>query len=272
MHNSTKPSSSSSSSSSFQSLEDESDHQDITRFDKSLQELRHLRAQLHYAADYSETTFLNAKDKKMWLALSLTPCTYFAICSVMENTKEYICRAVVSVVDHLGTVSTSLNFCISQTNAFSEAELRINCLKQRLLVCEQYAHKLALTQLRWSENLTRHHRRYLSKPTANVEKACEGSRDTDDKTGGGFIDQHELVREQEIPLFLYTYTQKPSLEKGNRDLAVVLPVRDGLSVLSKRSINPTFHFQVTQKIGRHRRSSVQRGDILSFIRRAKRTG
>jgi hypothetical protein len=29
------------------------------------QELRQLRAQLHYAADYSETTFLNAKEKKM---------------------------------------------------------------------------------------------------------------------------------------------------------------------------------------------------------------
>jgi len=141
----------------------------------------------------------------------------------MENTKEYICRAVVSVVDHLGTVSANLNGCLSQTNAFSEAELRINCLKQvsfffffnniyiyiyiffcwsfsiiynacmpinyiyiyisledykvetrtlretclvlwqRLLVCEQYAHKLALTQLRWRENLTRYHRRYLSK-------------------------------------------------------------------------------------------------------------
>jgi hypothetical protein len=48
----------------------------------------------------------------------------------MENTKEYICRAVVSVVDHLGTVSANLNGCLSQTNAFSEAELRINCLKQ----------------------------------------------------------------------------------------------------------------------------------------------
>jgi hypothetical protein len=63
-------------------------------------------------------------------ALSLTPCAYFATCSVVENTKEYICRAVVSVVDHLGTVSTNLNCCISQTNAFSEAELRISCLKQ----------------------------------------------------------------------------------------------------------------------------------------------
>lgn len=42
MHNSTKPSSSSFSSPSFQSLKDESDHQDITRFDKSLQVHFHL--------------------------------------------------------------------------------------------------------------------------------------------------------------------------------------------------------------------------------------
>lgn len=48
----------------------------------------------------------------------------------MENTKEYICRAVVSVVDHLGCVSTNLNGIVSETNAFSEAEIRIDCLKQ----------------------------------------------------------------------------------------------------------------------------------------------
>lgn len=244
-----------SSSSSFQTLEDESADRDFTRFDKSLRELRQLRDQLHHAADYSETTFLNSKEKKI----------------VVENTKEYICKAVVRVVDHLGTVSANLNCCISQTNAFSEAELRINCLKQRLLACDQYAHKLALSKLRWSENLKRYHPRYLSKPSANIEKACEDSRDsTDDQTGGRFIDQNELDRQKEIPLFLYTYTYKPSIEKGNSDLALVLPVRDGLSALSKRSINPTFHFQGTQKIGRHRRS-LQGSDILSLFRRAKRT-
>ena len=48
----------------------------------------------------------------------------------MENTKEYICRAVVTVVDHLGSASANLDCRISQTNAFSEAEFRINCLKQ----------------------------------------------------------------------------------------------------------------------------------------------
>lgn len=39
--------------------------------DYCMQELRHLRAQLHYAADYSETTFLNAKDKKMWVNIMI---------------------------------------------------------------------------------------------------------------------------------------------------------------------------------------------------------
>ncbi|KAG5057768.1 hypothetical protein JHK82_012749 [Glycine max] len=51
--------------------------------------------------------------------------------SVLENTKEYICRAMVIVVDHLGNVSANINDLISQTNAFFEAESRIRCLKQR---------------------------------------------------------------------------------------------------------------------------------------------
>ncbi|KAK7850266.1 probable protein ABIL5 [Quercus suber] len=225
--------------SSFQSLDDESE--DFTRFEKSLQELRELRSQLHYAADYSETTFLNAKEKKV----------------VMENTKEYICRAVVTVVDHLGSASANLDCRISQTNAFSEAEFRINCLKQRLLLCEQYAHKLALTKLQWSENLTRYSRCYLSMQNENVEKSNEGSRDIVDN------------REEDVPLFLYTNTQRPSLEKETTNSSLVLPVHDGLSVLSKGS-NPTFHFQGTQTIGRHRKSA-QGGDILSLIRRIKRT-
>ncbi|XP_075662447.1 uncharacterized protein LOC142631955 [Castanea sativa] len=237
--------------SSFQNLDAESD--DITRFEKSLQELRELRSQLHYAADYSETTFSNAKEKKV----------------VMENTKEYICRAVVTVVDHLGSASANLDCHISQTNAFSEAEFRINCLKQRLLLCEQYAHKLALTKLRWSENLTRYSRCYLSMQNENVEKSNEGSRDIVDQTNSKMIDKHELNREEDVPLFLYTNTQRPSLEKENANSSLVLPVHDGLSVLSKGS-NPTFHFQGTQTIERHRKSA-QGGDIWSLIRRIKRT-
>ncbi|KAI5662822.1 hypothetical protein M9H77_22145 [Catharanthus roseus] len=86
-----------------------------TKFGKSLMELKDLCSQLHHAANYCEATFLNAKEKRA---------------SVVENTKEYLCRAVVTVVDHLGSVSANLECRISKTNSFSDAELRIDSLKQ----------------------------------------------------------------------------------------------------------------------------------------------
>ncbi|XWS69899.1 hypothetical protein CRYUN_Cryun03dG0003200 [Craigia yunnanensis] len=244
----------------------EDDSDEGFRFYKSLQELRDLRSQLHYAADYCETTFLKSEEKK----------------AVVENTKEYICKAVVTFVDHLGNVSANLNHCISKTNAFSEAEFRINCLKQRLLSCEQFAHKLALTRVKWNPNLPRHHRRYLSAPTiATVEKSNEDSRVSIAPSIPKLIDKHELDTEG-VPLFFFTCTDKPSLSKSpslrsnfdecDSDSALV-PVRDGLSVLSKGS-NPTFHFQQgNKKLGRKSfyRKPLQSADILSFIRRTRRS-
>lgn len=50
--------------------------------------------------------------------------------SVVENTKEYICRAVVTVVDHLGSVSANLECQLSQADGFSDTELRIDSLNQ----------------------------------------------------------------------------------------------------------------------------------------------
>ncbi|XVF49174.1 hypothetical protein PTKIN_Ptkin03bG0247200 [Pterospermum kingtungense] len=221
--------------------EDDSDNG--FRFDKSLQELRDLRSQLHYAADYCETTFLKSEEKRV----------------VVDNTKDYICKAVVTFVDHLGNVSANLNHCISKTNAFSEAELRISSLKQRLLLCEQFAHKLALNRVQWNPNLPRHHRRYLSAPTmAAVEKSNEDSRASVAPSPAKAIAKHHELDTEGVPLFFFTNTQKPSLSKSlslrsnfdeyDSDSALV-PVHDGLSVQSKGS-NPTFHFQ------KRKRSSI----------------
>ncbi|XVE70432.1 hypothetical protein DITRI_Ditri10aG0072300 [Diplodiscus trichospermus] len=244
--------------------EDDSDER--FHFDKSLQELRDLRSQLHYAADYCETTFLNSEEKKV----------------VVENTKEYICKAVVTFVDHMGNVSANINQCISKTNAFSEAELRIDCLKQRVLSCKQFAHKLALSRVEWNPKFPRHHRRYLSAPTmATVDKPNEESRVFTAPSPAKLIDKHELDTEG-VPLFFFTCTDKPSLSRS-RSLksnfnecdsdSTLVPVHDGLSVLSKDS-NPIFHFQQGNK--KHGRKSFYRKpfqsvDILSFIRRTRRS-
>ncbi|KAI8571135.1 hypothetical protein RHMOL_Rhmol01G0095000 [Rhododendron molle] len=89
---------------------------DPTRFSKSLQELKDLCSQLHYAADYCETSFVSADRAHQK--------------NVVQNTKEYLCRAVVTVVDHLGSVSANLDYRLSNDCAFSETEFRINGLKQ----------------------------------------------------------------------------------------------------------------------------------------------
>uniref|UniRef100_M0ZHE2 Protein ABIL5 n=1 Tax=Solanum tuberosum TaxID=4113 RepID=M0ZHE2_SOLTU len=81
---------------------------------------------------------------------------------VLENTKEYLCRAVVTVVDHLGCVSAKLECKISTIDTASETELRIDGLTQRLATCQQYSHKLALTSLCWNTDLATFHRRYIS--------------------------------------------------------------------------------------------------------------
>ncbi|XP_061951003.1 probable protein ABIL5 [Populus nigra] len=240
--------------------------QDIIRFDRSLQELRDLRSQLHNAASHCETTFLNTNQKRM----------------VLESTKEYLCRAVVAVVDHLGCVSANLNNSISNNCAFSEAELRINCLKQRLLSCEKYAHRVALTRVRWNAYLPKHHHRYLSTQITSVEKSNEDARDSNSQAPTKILlAKHEFGAEQ-LPLFLHTCSQKSASTKnlwsgistGKGDPKSVVPVRDGLSTLSRIS-NPTFQFQhCSSRHGRStifRKSSAHSRDIFSLIRRAKRT-
>ncbi|XP_061366436.1 probable protein ABIL5 isoform X1 [Gastrolobium bilobum] len=248
-------------SSSHEKPEAEVEVEESMRFLKSLKELRELRSQLHHAADYCENTFLKNEEKK----------------DVMENTKEYICRAMVTVVDHLGNVSANLEGLISQTNAFSEAESRIQCLKQRLFSCGQYADKLALTKMRWREKLPRFHSRYLSTPPIIERSSSEKLRDFESEVPSKIEDKHILETLEDLPLFMYT--QKPHAAKNlkpktatvneQNNLAMVLPVRDGFSVLTKVS-NPTFHFQGTHKVARHRRS-LHGSDILWLIRRTKRT-
>ncbi|XP_054787820.1 probable protein ABIL5 [Prosopis cineraria] len=236
--------------------EEEEEEDESLLFAKSLQELRGLQSQLRDAADICEATFSESKEKK----------------ELLENTKEYLCRAVVTVVDHLGNVSANLESLISQTNAFSEAELRINCLKQRLLSCDQYAHRLALTKLQWSENLPRFHSRYLSSLTTFERSGSEKFRDSDSKAPPKIKDI--VLEEEDLPLFMYTQKPCPNFklttatDKGHTNLPLdMVPVQDAMTVLTKVP-NQTFHFQVNQKPGRQRKS-LRGSDMLWLIRPRK---
>ncbi|CAL0312488.1 unnamed protein product [Lupinus luteus] len=241
---------------------DEAEVEESMGFEKYIQELKELRSQLHNAADYCESTFMESQDKKT---------------EVLESTKEYICKSVVTVIDHLGNVSANFEGLISQTNAFSEAELRIQCLKQRLLSCEHYAHEFTLAKMQFSHNLARLHSRYLSS-TPTLDRSSSGKpRDSESQIPSKMKDKHVQATHDDLPLFMYTDKPHPiqnlkpttATVKGHNTFPTVVPVGDDLSVLTKVP-NATFQFQSAQKVGHHRRSLHGR-DILWLMRRTKRT-
>ncbi|CAN6456507.1 unnamed protein product [Victoria cruziana] len=121
----------------------------LSRFQKSLHELKSLRPQLHYAADYCEASLRESAHKTQRK-------------KALENAKVYIGKAVVTTVDHLGSVSANLEslLCLSLSE-ISGVELRIDCLKQRLLTCEEYSQREGLVGQWWSMPFTKHHRRYV---------------------------------------------------------------------------------------------------------------
>lgn len=68
---------------------------------------------------------------------------FLVIDRVVENTKKYICKAMVTVVDHLGSASSNLNTLIDGGVEASPTELRIESLKQVSVVRQNYQHAIS---------------------------------------------------------------------------------------------------------------------------------
>ncbi|CAM8942788.1 unnamed protein product [Rhodiola kirilowii] len=212
---------------------------EVFQFDKSLKELKDLRSQLHYAADYCESSFLNSKKRDQ----------------VMKNTKEYICRAVVTVVDHLGSASANFDKIISQDKTVPEAELRLDCLSQRMLACKKFTHQSALAELCWNPNLPRHRSRYL---LAELPNHGQNLVDTDDVKVANNIESE--VKRSEHP-----EGGMDSFKAKSDDVVPKWPKVQGAG----------FEFQhKNRKVARRsklvRVSLSRSSDLLSFIRGTKR--
>ncbi|KAI4379416.1 hypothetical protein MLD38_005718 [Melastoma candidum] len=248
-------------------LQSPDEDEDAVTFDKSLKELRELGSQLHYAADYCSSAFLRTKEKTV----------------AVENTREYICRAMVTVVDHLGSVSSNLDFRVSNFSRFAEAELRMHSLEQRLLCCQDYATKLALTRTRWNPVLPKFSSRYLLTRLGHGGNESRNVALRDVKKGKPNVtgDCVEFKAEEGMPLFIYTETKERSAAKNltakcaaierKNTISSIVPVSDCLSKPSQKSQKPTFHFQSTKKIRESipSRKSANGSDIKSLIRRVK---
>ncbi|KAI3992636.1 hypothetical protein MKX01_007958 [Papaver californicum] len=257
-----KPSSPSGNNSSLKLESDKHPLDEVERFDKSLQELRDLRTQLHYAADYCETSFLKTEEKRI----------------VMENTKEYICKAIVTVVDHLGSVSANLNRRISESNeALGNDHLRMHCLKQRLLTCKHYSQNLTFSETRWSSNSPRHYPRYIAPNTAKLEESKPIVRYSDMEDSEPFKTRPKYKLgfesfDKEMPITLYKNPQKLSYAAATWDnnfkklgmgLSKILPARE-TPPQSPTNQNPYFQFQTTKDTDKKQERKPEHNRRRSF--------
>ncbi|KAK6146477.1 hypothetical protein DH2020_020346 [Rehmannia glutinosa] len=86
-------------------------------FQDSLKDLKNLRKQLYSAAEYFESSYDKEDGQQEFM---------------IESSKDYVAKALVSTVDHLGSVADKLNkFLDEKTNEFSATNIRFSCIEQR---------------------------------------------------------------------------------------------------------------------------------------------
>ncbi|CAL4973937.1 unnamed protein product [Urochloa decumbens] len=215
-------------------------------FDGALMELKDLRSQLHEAASCCEKAFLNSEKKKL----------------ILEGTKSYICDAVVAVIDHLGTVSSKLEHKLQEKTDVTQAERKIDFLKQRLLTCEQYAISLKLLTVRGDPDAIQYHRRYISQSIERTKQENGASSSKNDlkvlkSTGPTLSGASLAVKPYDVQL------------SAGKEHTMASASSDDSPRTLRRSIS--FRAEDVHIIlGDHKKKANHGSNILSFLKKTKR--
>ncbi|XP_071918672.1 protein ABIL3-like isoform X5 [Coffea arabica] len=114
-------------------------------FAESLKDLKNLRVQLYSAAEYFESSYEKHEYKQL----------------VVETLKDYASKALISTVDHLGSVAYKVgSFLDKKVNEMSATRLQFSCLEQRLRTCRGYTDRNGLLQQSLVIKTPRHYKHY----------------------------------------------------------------------------------------------------------------
>ncbi|CDP12188.1 unnamed protein product [Coffea canephora] len=108
-------------------------------------DLKNLRVQLYSAAEYFESSYEKHEYKQL----------------VVETLKDYASKALISTVDHLGSVAYKVgSFLDKKVNEMSATRLQFSCLEQRLRTCRGYTDRNGLLQQSLVIKTPRHYKHY----------------------------------------------------------------------------------------------------------------
>ncbi|KAF3448739.1 hypothetical protein FNV43_RR09452 [Rhamnella rubrinervis] len=132
-------------------------------FSESLNELKNLRKQLYSAAEYFESSYSKEDSKQI----------------MVETLKDYTMKALVSTVDHLGSMAYKVNHCLDEKiDQVSTVELRFHCIQQRLQTCQDFIDRGGVSQKCLALSILKHHKRYSLPVGATMDvvdqSICQG--------------------------------------------------------------------------------------------------
>ncbi|KAK3024199.1 hypothetical protein RJ639_043776 [Escallonia herrerae] len=117
-------------------------------FADSLKDLKNLRKQLYSAAEYFELAYYKEGDNEQL---------------VVDVLKEYVSKALINTVDHLGSVAYKVNnFLDEKVKLVSETELQLFGMEQRLRVCQEFINRGGLSQQILVINTPKYHKQYIA--------------------------------------------------------------------------------------------------------------
>ncbi|WOG88104.1 hypothetical protein DCAR_0207338 [Daucus carota subsp. sativus] len=166
-------------------------------FTDSLKDLKNIRKQLYSAAEYFESSYERDDDKQL----------------VVETVKDYATKALISSVDHLGSVAFKVTtFLDDKVTEFSDTKVRFSNIEQRLRICQEFTEQVGVRRQTLVVETPKHHKRYIFPDTRGVsplrfslkraESVADRSRSPNPANNN--IQQHFPVPQRSSSMLIHT--------------------------------------------------------------------
>ncbi|KAK6162203.1 hypothetical protein DH2020_002044 [Rehmannia glutinosa] len=206
-------------------------HNHSLQFAESLKDLKNLRKQLYSAAERFESSY-DKNDHKQF---------------VVQSSKDYVAKALVSTVDHLGSVADKLNkFLDEKAIEFSATTIIFSCIEQRLSTFQRFMDLRGMSQQLLMMEATGHRKHYIV-PGNYVHSSSLSATIYFEITYATFSKAFQAARKKPDPSLLRKQQSKkmPSREQSPNPLSFsftrVVPNKEA----GRRSISP-FRFPLNR--------------------------
>ncbi|KZV51482.1 hypothetical protein F511_06950 [Dorcoceras hygrometricum] len=123
-------------------------------FTNGLKDLKNLREQLYLAAEHFESSFNKEEHKQV----------------LVETSKDYVAKALVNTIDHLGSVSDKLNkFLDEKADEFSHTNNPISCIHQKLNTFRGFIEFRGIPRESTTVEAPKHHKKYIIRGEENFQ-------------------------------------------------------------------------------------------------------